>query len=325
MTGLSNEQTEQFWDQGFLVVEDLIDVEEFLDPMVADYAMRLDELMAELHAMGELASTSAELPFAERMTQLYRETGKHWAEHFDFSLPLTAGIKPDEPCYFPPSVFHVLRNPAVLDVVESLIGSELYSNPVQHVRIKPPESTFPGSGHPLAKFTPWHQDASVVVEEADATEIITVWVPVTEATRENGCMQVVPNNHHDGLYEHCPAVPGVSAKYLSPRYFDADRAVALPMEPGSALFMTRTTPHSSLPNESDTIRWSMDLRYNPVGQPTGRPEFPGFVARSRANPPSELTDPVEWRRSWFDARARIASKSESVTTFGRSWTGQGCA
>lgn len=325
MAGLTNEQVQQFWEQGYLVVEDLIDVHEFIDPMVADYATRLDEIMSELHEQGELASTYPDLPFAERLTQLHRETGKHWARHFDFSLPLSKDIKPDEPCYFPPSVFNMLRNPAVLDVVESFIGPELYSNPVQHVRIKPPESALPDSAHTLAGITPWHQDASVVVEEADETEMITVWVPVTEATVENGCMLVVPNNHHEGLYQHCPAVPGVSFKYLSTRYFDADSAVPLPMKPGSALFMTRTTPHSSLPNNSETIRWSMDLRYNPVGQPTGRPEFPGFVARSKADPSSELTDAAVWRQSWLDTRERISSNSESVTTFTRAWTGEGCA
>ena len=38
--------------------------------------------------------------------------------------------------------------------------------------------------------------------------------------------------------------------------------------------MHKHTIHGSLPNVSDEIRWSLDLRYNPTGQPTGRPEFP---------------------------------------------------
>ena len=35
--------------------------------------------------------------------------------------------------------------------------------------------------------------------------------------------------------------------------------------------------HGSLPNKSNELRWSMDLRYLPVGQPTGYPQLPGFV------------------------------------------------
>lgn len=42
----------------------------------------------------------------------------------------------------------------------------------------------------------------------------------------------------------------------------------------------------------------MDLRYNPIGQHSGREAFPGFVARSRANPDSELDDPKVWASIW---------------------------
>ncbi len=51
------------------------------------------------------------------------------------------------------------------------------------------------------------------------------------------------------------------------------------------------------------------LRYSPVGQPTGRPWFPGFVARSRSDPVSVLNDPAAWAQSWIDARARLAVQS----------------
>lgn len=325
MAGLTTERVDQFWNDGYLVVEDLIDVDTYLDPMIEEYGARLDAIIRDLHAKGELASDYADLPFGARMTQLYRETGKHWARYFDFSLPLSNQLRADEPCFFPPSVFAMLRNPAILDVVESFIGGELYSNPVQHVRIKPPEQALPDATNTLSNITPWHQDASVVVEEADETQMITVWVPITDATTENGCLLVVPNNHRDGLFEHCPAVPGVSFKYLSTKYFDADRAIPLPMKRGSALFMTRTTPHSSLPNNSHEIRWSMDLRYNPTGQPTGRPEFPGFVARSRRDPTLEFADAGEWRQRWLDTRERISSNPDSTKKFTRNWTGEGCA
>ena len=39
------------------------------------------------------------------------------------------------------------------------------------------------------------------------------------------------------------------------------------------LFLTKKTVHSALPNISDVIRWSFDLRYQPIGQPTGRDIF----------------------------------------------------
>ena len=65
--------------------------------------------------------------------------------------------------------------------------------------------------------------------------------------------------------------------------------------------------HASLPNLSNDIRWSVDLRYQPIGEPTGRPWFPGFVARSRRAPESVLPDAVAWAALWERARERLAA------------------
>ncbi|MCY4604951.1 MAG: phytanoyl-CoA dioxygenase, partial [Gemmatimonadetes bacterium] len=59
----------------------------------------------------------------------------------------------------------------------------------------------------------------------------------------------------------------------------------------------------------EQVRISFDLRYSPTGQPTGRPLFPGFVARSRKDPQSELRDPEAWAQSWYDARERLTDKN----------------
>ena len=75
---------------------------------------------------------------------------------------------------------------------------------------------------------------------------------------------------------------------------------------GEVLFMHRRTQHAGLRNRSDRIRWSFDLRYHPIGQPTGRPWFPGFVARSRTHPETELHDPEVWAESWRAARSALA-------------------
>ena len=48
----------------------------------------------------------------------------------------------------------------------------------------------------------------------------------------------------------------------------------------------------SYSNHSDNVRISFDLRYNPIGQPTGRGYFPGFVARSRPIIDAERPDHV---------------------------------
>ncbi len=307
MAALMPEQIEHFQNEGYVVVEQMLDPERDLKPIIEEYAGVLDRFAGDLYAADKIASPYADLPFSERLTTIYAESGKVDAQYFDFSLP-QRGVTHDTPFWAGPAVFAVLRHPGLLDAIESLIGPEIYANPVQHVRMKPPEHLTPKdptTGLPQLGASPWHQDNGVVTEDADETEIITVWFPLTEATRENGCLAVVPRSVEQGLLTHCPSGPGL---HIPEQLFRADDAVPLPMRPGSVLLMHRLTPHCSYSNHSDHVRWSFDLRYNPIGQPTGRAAFPGFIARSRMQPEAELHDAKEWRRLWLETRALLAER-----------------
>ena len=282
----------------------------------------LDRLAHELFANGLIASPYTELPFGKRLTQIYAESGKIHTQHFDFTLP-QKGITAETPLWVGPTVFHTLINPRLLDAVEALIGPEIYSNPVQHVRIKPPEHLVPqnAQGEPLVGATPWHQDNGVVLPEADETDMITVWFPLVDATIENGCLQVIPYSHRKGLLTHCPGGVGGLTNGLSipTTIIDETHARPIPLKRGGVLLMHRRMCHSSLSNRSQDMRWSFDLRYNPIGQATGREAFPGFVARSRAHPARALRDPEIWAARWYEARQRLATATDTCS-FNR-WLG----
>lgn len=65
--------------------------------------------------------------------------------------------------------------------------------------------------------------------------------------------------------------------------------------------MSKYTPHRGLPNLSDKVRWSLDLRYQAVGSSTGRAFYPDFVVRSRKQPELVQPDFENWRRDWIEA------------------------
>lgn len=306
MAFLSAEQVTQFREQGYLVVDELFDPEEDLDPIIEEYKSVLDNLARELYEQGEISSTYEELPFGERLTRIYVESGKVHAQYFDFSLP-QSNVREDTPMWVGPAVFRTLRNERLLDAVESLIGPEIYSNPVQHVRLKPPEHLTPKreDGRVQLGKTPVHQDNGVVLPEADETEMLTVWFPLMDVDVENGCLCVWPGSHRRGLLDHCPSPIGLR---IPGKMLGGNRAMPVPLKRGGALFMHKLTIHASYSNTSEHIRWSFDLRYNPIGQPTGRGAFPGFVARSRAHPEAELRDAEAWARLWYDARHRLATE-----------------
>ena len=163
----------------------------------------------------------------------------------------------------------------------------------------------------MTDATQWHQDQGVVLPEADRTHTITVWAAMTDATVETGCLQYEQRSHRSGLAFHCP-VESTRKAYaggIPDEWIDESHSVPVPAERGDVLLHLPLTKHGSLPNRSpDRIRWSFDLRYHPTGEPTGRPMFPGFVARSRSDPASELHDADQWKALWEDARAQILGK-----------------
>ena len=60
------------------------------------------------------------------------------------------------------------------------------------------------------------------------------------------------------------------------------------------MLIQHKTIHRSIPNHSDHIRWSLDLRYSDPAQPSGRDGVPGFIARSQANPESVAQSVDDW-------------------------------
>ena len=307
MPALTAEQKEHFEEYGFVHVEDVFDPEADIDPVIDEYAGVLDSLANKLLDEGKITSTYADLPFGDRVTKIYGESGEIHNQYFDFSLP-QANVQPDTPFWAGPAIFGALTAPGVLDVAESIVGPEVYSNPVQHVRIKVPESVSPRDedGNVMFGVTPWHQDAGVVNPEADDTHILTVWFPLMDANVENGCLTVVPGSHRGELLTHCPGYNDKPGLQIPENLFDYGDSMPVPVKKGGALLLTKMTVHSSLPNVSDRIRWSFDLRYQPTGQATGRSVFPGFVARSASNPGSELHDAGIWYEMWKSTRDSLA-------------------
>ena len=314
-TGLTEEQLEHFHREGYVVARGLLDPVQDLDPLVSEYEGVLDSLAHDLLAAGEISSLYEGLPFGKRLIEIYKESGKVHKQYFDFTLG--GNVTEETKFWVGPAVFSILRNERMLNAIESIIGPEIYSNPVQHVRMKPPEKVLPrdskGRVEAYLGSTPPHQDHGVVTKEADGTEIITAWFPLWDATLENGCMLVWPRSKESGLADHCPRFDGLRI----PDSQLPGEPVALPMKRGDVLFMNKLTMHGSMANHSDDVRFSMDLRYNPIGQPTGRDFLPGFVARSRSHPETELRDPLEWARLWYDCRSRLADQPLDHSKFNR--------
>jgi phytanoyl-CoA hydroxylase len=297
---LSQNQIDHFNTQGYLVVPDIIPAG-ILGRVRMEYAHLLEDLYTDWFAKGLVETHPDHLDFWDKLKHGY-EAGCDYFQPMDISLPGDQ-IKADTPFHFGPAVFDLLRADPLLDAVEQLIGPELTSNPIQHVRLKPPARVlYSDEVRAHITATDWHQDRAVALEDADDTDMVTCWIAITDATVENGCLQVQPKTPDQTILPHCPR----TQTGIADGYVNQDGAIPLPVSAGSTVLFHPLTPHASLNNVTDGFRWSFDVRFNKTGQPTGRNHFPDFVARSRAHPETELRDWQIWKAMWEDTRARLS-------------------
>ena len=162
-----------------------------------------------------------------------------------------------------------MRHPRILDVVECLIGPEIYSSPVQQMRMKPPARNLTGTlkgDIPMSAPPPGIRDIVALLPEADNTQQLTVWVAITEATIDNGCLVSIPGSHREGPKVHCSNLAIASEPQVPGKLMEGRAAVPLPVKRGGVVLFHKTNIHRALPNRSDALRWSLDLRYHPIGQ-----------------------------------------------------------
>lgn len=299
---LTQRQFEEFERNGYLVVDELVSIQNVLEPLKAEYTDRLRTLCRRWAKDKKMPIAGASGNF-NQMIMSCVDAGIDYFQPLDISLPPGA-ILAQTPFHAGPAIFNLMTNSALLDAVESLLGPELTSNPIQHVRIKPPLKSLMGADvRPHIVATDWHQDRGVTLEEADESRLVTVWLAITDATEENGCLQVIPGSHKNPMLAHCP---GAGQLHIPTSQFDEDSAVALPVPAGGAVLFHPNTIHGSLSNHSKELRWSFDLRYNVTGDSTGREFFPSFVARSRSAPETELKSAHTWRQLWEEARNNLS-------------------
>lgn len=111
----------------------------------------------------------------------------------------------------------------------------------------------------------WHQDYGYWYKSGflfpDA--MISVMVALSEATVENGCLQVIKGSHKLGRVEHGFAGEQVGAKmeYVN-ACLERMELVYVELKPGDTLFFHSNILHRSEANNSDRARWSMISAYN---------------------------------------------------------------
>jgi non-heme Fe2+,alpha-ketoglutarate-dependent halogenase len=148
----------------------------------------------------------------------------------------------------------LVRLPGILDRVESLIGPDIMVWSTDWW-IKEPHSP---------SFVSWHQDSQYW--GLDTTRLITVWVALSPATVNSGCMRILPGSHlgpdlpHEDTY-HDDNMLTRGQQIVSG--IDESRAVELEVETGECTMFAFRAAHASRPNQSSDRRIGLAIRYIP--------------------------------------------------------------
>ncbi|MBP1966498.1 phytanoyl-CoA dioxygenase family protein [Paenibacillus aceris] len=261
---LSKEQIDFYHLEGYLVIPNLLQ-EEDLTQAIEAMNSKVSAIADELAQAGLIHDKLEDRPFKYRLAELFKDLT---AEHF---LKYGRSWRDRIPGYF-----HLMSNPKILDAVESLIGGELFSNPVYNTRPKIPKVA--------AGAVPWHQDKSYW-PDANSNPVITVWIPLVDANEINGCLHIKPRTHRKRLLKwHQESETGTGYTALHESQLGKTKTVVLPVTAGSAILFNDRCLHMSTPNLSDEVRWSVDLRYQPTDQDPMPAHGAGFLARSYKYP-----------------------------------------
>jgi chlorinating enzyme len=154
-----------------------------------------------------------------------------------------------------PWLADLVRDPAVLDAVEAIIGPDIL---VYHLTCWLKE---PGD----ESFVSWHQDGTYFY--LDPAEHVTAWVALSDSNGASGCVQVIPGSHTWGQQSHTAHVDAnnlLSNGQTIERELDESQAVSLELLPGQMSLHHTHIVHRSAANTGDDRRLGIGISYIPT-------------------------------------------------------------
>ena len=170
-----------------------------------------------------------------------------------------------------PSVYKLALSQEIKQALEASAGwSQSELSPIHNFRIK-----YPSKYGITVYDCPWHQDYGATDPGQNNLCIVTAWIPLISTDSRNGGMEILPRSTSLGWLEHRRGERGPEIKNeIMKEVLDVRRDLQ-PMKTkttlGDLILFDQFTLHRSLINNSNQLRWSIDMRYISSGSKSGRP------------------------------------------------------
>jgi phytanoyl-CoA hydroxylase len=278
-TKLTEEMKQSLDTNGYLIIEDYLSPEK-CEEAIAELKKLIDNYEPDETSLTIFSTTSHD----QRRSQYFRDS----ADKISFFYEKDAFkdgklVVPKEHAFN--KIGHALheKSPLFAEMTFSPLIQEIckfigYADPAipQSMAIlKPPKIG--------GEVTP-HQDATFLY--SDPETLMGFWVPLEDATKENGCLWGIPGSHKWPLfrrYKHNPVTNEEYFEELAPSQTKDDEFVPLEMKKGSLVIFPGHFVHKSHQNFSEKSRFAYTWHLYDCRKSTWakdnwlqRPEFPKF-------------------------------------------------
>lgn len=233
-TTLSQNQVDQFQEEGFLLIEN------FLDP---------DELDEWRSAVDEAVKERNGLKIPGKEIRMEDEDGSnkemdYYANVFDQLLNLwqtNARVK------------KMMIDERLGEMAARLAG-------VEGIRIWHDQALIK---RPWANPTSWHLDTPFW--SFSDKRALSIWVALDDATRDNGCLYFIPKSHHQTTFENPGITKNMNAVFQYYPQLAKSNSYCAAMKAGSASFHNGLCIHGAGANMTSGFRRAMTCAYMPEG------------------------------------------------------------
>ena len=165
------------------------------------------------------------------------------------------------------SPYELATHPRILDLAEQILGPDILLH----------NSTYIIKEANTSAYISWHQD--LTYWGLDSEDQVSVWLALSLADEQSGCVRMIPGSHSGGRIEHDISAQDENNVLLQSQQVhgvNEQGAVYCSLQPGQASFHHGWTLHSSLPNRSNDRRIGLNIQY--IAPHVRQTKMPGYSA-----------------------------------------------
>ena len=137
---MKNTFQKKLYENGYLIIKNILNFERDLKPVLNDMEFVMDCLIQKYTKRKEIKKV-LKLDFRKKYSFISKLNIYDLDQYFNTRLPRDH-VKRDSDYFATQSLWNLITNKRILDVVEKILGKEIMSNPVQNTRIKQPEKNY---------------------------------------------------------------------------------------------------------------------------------------------------------------------------------------